>query len=240
MDPSDFERDVRELLQLQGWRVTPETLFDHKKVDAYAEREDPLGSRLRVAIECKAWDRALSQQDVTSIYANYLPLLENNHIDTVLIVTARGLSPSALTYVESTRSLRHLTHLQLLNTLIDFSSHLSGMISAYETDEVSKYYVPQHFADSEELLEQHLTTWASSSDCQPIAVLGGYGIGKTTLTKRLAAVLSSVCRHNPTARIPIVISLAAISGDQTLEGLLGRQFTAFTFCPNYNYTAAHK
>jgi hypothetical protein len=235
MDPSEFERDVRELLQLQGWRVTPEKLLGHKKIDAFAEREDPLGSMLRVAVECKAWDKALSQQDVTSVYVNYQPLIETNHIDTILIVTQSGLSPSAMTYVESTRRLRHLTHLQLLNTLIDFSSHLSGMISAWETEEVSKYYVPQHFTDSEETLEQHLLTWASSQDCQPIAVLGGYGVGKTTLTKRLAAVLSSLCRAHATARIPVVISLAAISTDQTLEGLLGRQFTAFTFCPNYNF-----
>jgi hypothetical protein len=235
MDPFEFERDVRDLLHLQGWRVTPEKLLGHKKIDAFAEREDPLGSMLRIAIECKAWDKALSQQDVTSIYVNYFPLIETNHIDSILIVTKSGLSPSAMTYVSSTRHLRHLTHVQLLNTLIDFSGHMSGMVSAYETDDVSRYYVPQYFSDSKETLEQHLLTWASSEDCQPIAVLGGYGFGKTTLTKRLAAVMSSLARDNSTARIPIVISLAAISGDQTIEGLLGRQFTTFTFCPNYNF-----
>lgn len=244
MNPTDFERDVRELLQLQGWQVTEEKIFGHKKVDAYAERADSLGSIQRIAIECKAWERSLSQKDVSLIFANYLPLIEANLVDTVLIVTTFGISPSALTYVEETRNLRHLTHSQLLNALIDFRVHIQGMISGYLADEVSKYYVPQGYDEGarppgcDELagsIERYLLDWVDSEDCRPIAVLGGYGFGKTTLAKRLAHVLASRCTLNSAARIPVIIPLAAIATDQTLEGLLGRQFTSVTSCHNYNF-----
>ncbi len=60
MDPSEFDRDIRELPQLQGWRVTSEMLVGHKQVGAFAERADLLGSTLPVAVECEAWERVLS------------------------------------------------------------------------------------------------------------------------------------------------------------------------------------
>src|SRR5215212_8062346 len=235
MNPADFERDVRELLRLQGWIVTPEKILGYKKVDAYAERSDSLGATQRIAVECKAWETPLSQKHVTAINVNYQPLLEANLIDTILIVTVLGLAPSATTYVDATRNLRHLTHSQLLNALIDFRVHLQGTIAAYDDDGVSKYYVPQAFFEGDTTIEQYLLDWIVSSDCQPVAVLGGYGVGKTTLAKRLAHSLATRCLDDPSARIPVVIPLATIATDQTLEGLLGRQFTSVTLCHNYNF-----
>lgn len=235
MNSADFERDVRELLQLQGWQVTEEKILGHKKIDAYAERPDSLGAIQRLAIECKGWERPLSQNDVTFIYANYHPLIEANLIDTILIVTIEGLAPSASTYIGQTRSLRHLTHSQLLNTLIDFKVHIQGMISAYMADDVSKYYVPQDYSEGEGIIEQYLLDWVESTDTRPVAVLGGYGFGKTTLAKRLAHKLALRCIENTSARIPVIIPLATIATDQTLEGLLGRQFTSITLCHNYNF-----
>ena len=43
LDFSDFERDVRTLLQLQGWRVQTERLLGDKTIDAYAENVDSFG-----------------------------------------------------------------------------------------------------------------------------------------------------------------------------------------------------
>ena len=235
MTATDFESDVRALLQLQGWFVTGEKILGHKKIDAYAERTDSLGALQRVAIECKEWERSLSQRDVSNIFANYYPLIERNLIDTILIVTSRGISPSAMTYVEDTRNLRHLTHAQLLNALIDFRAHIQAMISSYTCEAVSKYYVAQDYVEGKGSIEQYLLEWVNSEDSQPIAVLGGYGFGKTTLAKRLGYILGLRCNRDHSARIPVLIPLAHIATDQTLEGLLGRQFTSATSCPNYNF-----
>jgi hypothetical protein len=147
----------------------------------------------------------------------------------------RGISPSAMTYVEHARNLRHLTHTQLLNALIDFRAHIQGMISGYTSDPVSKYYVAQDYAEGQGGIEQYILDWIDTEDYQPIAVLGGYGFGKTTLAKRLAHVLASRCTRDLSARIPVIIPLADIATDQTLEGLLGKQFTSATSCPNYNF-----
>lgn len=235
MTPEDFEREVRTLLQLQGWQVSQEKLLGHKKIDAYAEKADSLGAIQRVAVECKRWNGRLSQNDVTTIFLNYFPLIEANLIDIVLIVTESELTASAATYVSETRSLRHLSRHQLLNTLIDFRAHLRSSVVAFNNDEVSKRYVAQSFQEGDTSLEEHILAWAKSEDRQPIAILGGYGIGKSTLTKRLAHLFALQCSMDVHARIPVVLQLSSIATDQTLEGLLGRQFTSTSVCPNYNY-----
>ena len=60
-------------------------------------------------------------------------------------------------------------------------------------------------------------------------------MGKTTLVRRIAYLLAQRCMHDASARIPVVLPLSSIATDQTLEGLLGRQFTALSVCPNYNF-----
>jgi hypothetical protein len=235
LDPTEFESDVRELLRLQGWRVSAVEVVGHKKVDSYAERLDQLGAIQRVAVECKAWGAPLSQRDLTLLYANYRPLVDANIIDIILVVTDYGLAPSAAAFVSETRFLRHLTYKQLLHNLIDFRSYLQSCVDRYRDDPVSMYYVPQFFNESEQTLEDHLMAWITTSDCQPVAVLGGYGFGKTTIVKRLGYLLALRCAEDPEARIPIVLPLSAVGAEQTLEGLLGRQFTSVSPCPNYNY-----
>jgi hypothetical protein len=232
----NFERDVRELLELQGWTVDTECVLGHKKIDAYAEKLDSLGSLQRVAVECKAWERPLTQSDVSEIYASYHPLIDASLIDLLLIVTVSGLAPSAETYVEMTRNMRHLTRQSLLNTLINFRGHLQGVIAAYLSDDVSRHYIAQSFEERRaHSLEEHLLSWIESDDSRPVAILGGYGIGKSTLCKRMAFLLAQRAMSTPGARVPVVLSLSSIATDQTLEGLLGRQFTSTTVCPNYNY-----
>jgi hypothetical protein len=235
MNDNEFEGAVRDLLRLQGWLVTPEVLLGHKKVDCYAEKVDSLGTLQRVAVECKAWQSPLSQNDITHIHVNYHPLIETNLVDIILVLTLTGLSPSAETYLRSTRTLRHLTYAQLLNTVIDFRVHLQGLVAGFGEHDIAKHYIEQDFVEGEETLEEHLLQWIDSPDYRPVAILAGYGYGKTTLAKRLAYVLAKRCIADPTARIPVVIALATIASDQTLEGLLGRQFTSVTLCQNYNF-----
>ena len=193
-----FEEDVRHLLRLQGWHITAEKLLGHKKVDAYAERTAFFGTTERVAIECKDHAGCLTQHDVTAIYANYLPLLEANDIDQIVLVTRKGISPTAEAYSGKTRRFVHVTYLSLLNSLLDLSAYVHGMISQFSSGGLDRYYVPQRCEHASEALiaktdiaENTVMEWVLSDDFRPIAILAGYGMGKTTLARRLAFLLAS-------------------------------------------------
>ena len=100
MDASKaFEQAVASLLTAAGYEVRPESIIGFKKVDLYFE-ERRLGSIRRVAVECKYYKGVLSQAELTTIYANYLPLYKSYHIDEILVITQEGLAPSAQTMAQ--------------------------------------------------------------------------------------------------------------------------------------------
>lgn len=235
----DFEQDVLHLLSLHGWQVSHERLCGHKKVDGYAEKTGEFGRRNRIAIECKDYSKQMHQAEVTRIYANYLPLIDEGHIDEIVLVTKNDLAPSAKTYALKAKNLTHIRYIELLNSLLDCASYIQALITKYESDEVSKFYVPQCFSfeanldTNSGLVENELLKWIARSDPQPVAILAGYGMGKTTLSKRLAYLLADKHRNDPSQRIPILIPLEELSTEQSLEGLLGKHFTSTAVIRNY-------
>lgn len=238
-DGKAFEQDVLHLLTLHGWQVSQGRTLGHKKIDGYAEKTGDFGRCSRIAIECKDYSSQMHQSEVTQIYANYLPLLDQNQIDEIVLITKNDIAPSAKTYTRHARGFSHIKYIELLNSLLDCATYLCALRTKYSSDEVSKYYVPQHFSldptsvTEGELIEDELLQWISQENAAPVAILAGYGMGKTTLSKRLACLLAEKHQVDPSQRIPVLIPLEELSTEQSLEGLLGKHFTSTAVVRNY-------
>lgn len=235
MHPSDFEKETRELLALKGWNVTDEILTGHKKVDALASKSDDFGEMETIVVECKCYSNLLQQAEISNIFANYLPLLENGHANKLLVVTMNGLHPSANAYAKSNRRLQHITLQGLRNSIIDFGPYVNGISKVFNNESASKYFVerrPSGLTISfDELIQQYL----EDDEASPIAVLGGYGMGKSTLAKHIASQQARRYIADNANRVPILINLDSISQDMNLEGLLGRHFTSENPVKSYNF-----
>jgi hypothetical protein len=230
----EFERTVATLLQLAGYAVRREHVLGFKKVDLYFE-ETRLGSVWRTAVECKCYADAITQSELTGIYANYLPLYESHLIDQLLIVTECGLAPSAESMVRDSRVLAHTTAAELHWSVMDFRSYLSSIVQQYERDGLPRFYVRPRMPDGSDL-ELHVRSWLEKDPpARPLAILAGYGMGKTTFARHLACTLAREAMLSPTARIPILLRLGDISSEQSLEGLLGKAFTATHVVKNYRF-----
>ena len=233
----EFEAQVALLLSLAGYVVSREQLVGHKKVDLYCE-EYRLGTLKRIAVECKCWSSVLTQEQLTHIYAGYHPLYDGNLVDEILVVTLNGLAPSAQAMVRETRALSHLTIADLQAIIMDFRSYLTGIVRQFHERGLSQYYVRPQTPEKTDLETDVLEWIESDADCS-IAILGGYGIGKTTFARRLAFLLGERALRSTNARLPILIRLGDISAEQSLEGLLGRNFTAANVVRNYTFDAVH-
>lgn len=233
-DSKVFEQMVGELLRLSGYEVKNEILIGHKKVDLYVE-ERRLGSVKRIAVECKNYAPTLSQAQVTDIHTNYRPLYESNLIDEILIVTRNGLAPSANTLVSLTRELTHLTFDELQSSIMDFRPYLIGLVQQFDDQGLSNYYIDPISQDGDHL-ETITLGWINSTDENPIAVLASYGMGKTTFARRMSHILADKAIRDSSQRIPILIKLGDISSEQSLEGLLGKAFTAASVVRNYTFS----
>ena len=234
---SDFERAVAGFLRLAGHDVVGETLIGHKKVDLLVETR-LFGKTRRTAVECKHYARPLTQEQVTAVYANYLPLVESGAVDEVLLVTDVGLHPSAGALVRDSRHFAHQTFLELRNSILDTAGYLQALVNQYiyESDGLPEYYIPlqtQHGEDLEELVAR----WIQSDSSQPLAILASYGAGKTSFAVHLAAQLARAAIAEPLARVPIYLKLGDIADEQSLEGLLGKGLTGASLVRNYSFDA---
>lgn len=237
-DFKKFEEDVYFLLVLGGYEVKKEELLGHKKIDLYFERIW-LGSKRRIAVECKFYEKVLTKDELVKIYADYLPLFKANLIDEILVVTWNGLSAGAETMINEVRELLHRTFSELQNQVMDFEPYLRDLINQYEEDGLSQYYVDLQTADGN-ILEREVEGWINARNATPpLAILASYGMGKTTFAKRLSYELAKKAKldHKGRSRIPIFLKLGEISTEQSLEGLLGKALTATSIVRNYAFNA---
>jgi hypothetical protein len=230
----DFETAVRGALGLRGLTVEPETLIGHKRVDLLAT-ELRWGRLRRIAVECKCYLGLLKPHEIATIQADYQPLLDKNLIDEILIVTKAGVTPAGAAFIMGSRNTFHSTLDDLVTSAIDFRPYLQGLSSIYQSEGLSRYYVPM--ATSEGLdLESVTIDWIDGSDSTPIAILGSYGMGKTTFAKHISFVLADRALREPASRQPLYIRLGDIAGEQTLEGLFGKVFTSEHIMPGYSFS----
>jgi hypothetical protein len=247
-DWKDFELKVFEILSLSGVQnITHEKQFSSKKVDIYFETST-FGSKRKYAVECKNYKKTLHQSDISMIYSGHLALLTTNELTDLLIVSNARLGPSAQSYVDSTPNLSHMSFNDLRNSLIDFRGYLSGIKLKFGKEDVLNYYIEPHgsikYLETEEIDQTPNSDFRNLVDLilseikhptYPLVVLGAYGIGKTTLAKKIFLTLLSEWENDSGAPIPIYISLDRMMREQSLEGLLGSLFTTSAPCNGYNF-----
>ncbi len=235
-EAKEFEHQVARLLYLGGYRVLPEKLLGHKKVDLYAEGFE-LGKLRRYAVECKAWSTPITLKQLNIIVADYAELNAQNLVDVILLITRSGLAPAAQTYADSSRAIIHLTMQGLQNWLMDFDVYLKSLIAEYMEAGLHHYYVPaQAWKGGQRIdLEQLLDQWIAEDSNDPIALLGGYGSGKTTFAQCCAYRFAVQYRNHRLGRIPILIRLGDLCTEQTIDGLLGRLFASRFAVRGYSF-----
>lgn len=241
-----FEREVGEVLRIAGYSVQLENLLGHKKADLVAI-EQRLGEPWRIAVECKDYDKRLGTREVAQIASEYQPLLDSNRVDQILLVTRAGLTPQANADVSARRHFSHQRLHELLSRTLDFATYLNELERQYleAPDGLANYYQPPITADGDDL-EQVILGWLRATSTpasnlstldsnRPIAVLGSYGIGKSSFAVHLAYTLALAAKQGQSARVPILLRLADISNEQSLEGLLGKHLGADYTVPGYSF-----
>lgn len=184
-----FRDQIVALLKISGFEVTSEIISVHKKVDIRFEAR-ALGRRRRYALEAKKYKAPLVKDDLVKIVADYEPLL-HKEIDEILIVSPFPVrSASANAYLASRNDVTHRSFLEFQEDVMGFDGYLRYLIRGHEQDGLEHYYVPPQLTDSSNLSEQ-VAKWLDDVTAPPIAILAGYGMGKTSFARHLAYHLAS-------------------------------------------------
>lgn len=236
-----FRDAVAALLASAGFEVRREVRLGSKNADLYYE-EPRRGKRWKVAVETKAYNHPLSRKELNDIKNEYDDAFMNNEVHELLIVSLEPVrAPNAnqfLTINEAT--ITHRSFAQLQMDQLDFEPVLRYFEIFHEKEGLEQYYIPPRSTDQEDVVGE-ITAWLDSEEYDPVAIIAGYGMGKTSLARHLTYNISkriSAGAHQ--LRVPVLINMGGISREQGVEGLIGTALTGSQpFVKGYAYPLFH-
>ncbi|MDQ1818056.1 NACHT domain-containing protein [Massilia sp. CCM 9210] len=197
-----------------------------------------LGKRIKVAVECKNYNRSLNTSDFSKILSDYQLALDNNDINLLLIVSNRHVEAASRQYIEKARNLRFMTVTELESWLVGLAPYIQALAEEFAADEIHEYYVEGRFEAVEGTAFDNVQAWINSplTDDTGLAILGGYGLGKSSLAKRVASEQALRYLRAPECeRLPILLPLGQVVHETELAGLFGKHFTSRYSLEGYSY-----
>lgn len=230
-----FEERVAELYGLLGYQTTVDYKRDDQQFDLRLEAHFG-GLPVHVLVECKDTDRSVTQQAVREFASkvDYATRVDRCQYQSVLIARS-GFANNAHTVAENLRV--HLqTYDQLLLSLVDLRPNLEAVIRGFQGTALERLYVEPQVVLEKDIRKDHVLEprdlaetvreWLKREDSTFFALLGDFGCGKTSFSKRLACEMALAAKEKPSeARTPILLDLKeGRSTTVTLESLLTHHF----------------
>ncbi len=236
-----FEERVAELFSLQGYRTTLDYQRDDMQFDVRVELTSGI-LPVHGLVECKDTGRTVTQQQVREFASKVEYASDADRLPYQGILIARsGFVNNAH---EAARKLRiHLrTYEELLRSLVDLRPMLDEAVRSFQGTALERLYVEQDIvfeADiqaGQEISRKQLTPeilrWLEKPSGTFLALLGDFGCGKTSFSKRLASDLAMKARTELATRAPVLIDLReGGSTTVTLENLLTHHFQRLSSQP---------
>lgn len=233
-----FRDLVVSMLEAAGFASESEIRKNFKKVDAIWRRDDIDGPRL-YGIETKDYKGTLTKDECINFAYEYGALVDDGTLDSAWLVSKGEISPDGRAAVDAKRGLKAFTYAEFQRRLLGLDNYLRDLLGRYDNSRVADWYVQLH-TDEDVPLEEVVRTWLAAEDLPPMAIIAGYGKGKSTFAMNTAASLAAAALKDAYQRAPILIPLGDIMDEQSLEGLLGKAFTTTSGVLNYNFALFEK
>lgn len=231
----NFRDAVCDLLRTRYPDAKVEQRIDGTKVDILFTRTDDFGASERIAVECKDYSQPLTKSYITkSIYSQYDVMLKNDSVQRVMIVSRYPLGADAAAYIDAWKNVSHRTFDQLSEALLGLKNYIKDLANLRPTGDFE--YVETRLQGQDGTAIENVIKWVETEGKQGLAILGGYGQGKTSFANRLAAHYAQSHIGDPAVRMPMLFRLGAVVHETQLEGLLGKEFTAIHHAPGFQFS----
>ena len=224
----ELELEVKNLLELVGFQSVKRNInIMGKQIDVYAEKATFEGSVKKYIFECKDYGKPIGNQIVHE-FAGLLNLLQKgNKADIGIIVAKNGYTDTAEAAIKDLpQSDIYLWKTEdLLKRLIDFDSYLFSLKKMLELDKDLIFYVPLtgtlHNNEIIEDIEQFILDQFINKGKRNFLVLGGFGTGKTVLSKKITlSLLELYFQKNNSSCRPLFMNLSNIDRSTSLQSFM--------------------
>lgn len=230
-----FRDHIATLLRTEHDDVATEQYIDGTAVDITFS-EIRYGKRHRYAAECKNYGGPLKKNDIAKDIAPvYEPLLRAGKIDQVMIVGQFPLGVDAQSWIDANPRFVHVTEQQLIEMLLGLGDYVGAMAvqPAVREGAYIEARFDGHTGPAIDLVHQWIDDGSGAG--AGLAVLAGYGRGKSSFANRLARDQAERYRNNRSARLPVLIRLGQEIHEISLEALFGKEFTARSRVKSYSF-----
>ena len=232
-----FREQVKRIYLWGGWHLAEEDLAVAAQPVDFLFAKPRLGAEPdRLLVHCVDTKEGRVNETMLASILPTLGAAKNlKEAQGGVLVTNFGFSPNAYTLAKSNGwSLRYYD--QLIAELINFRPYLMKLREEWEDDEdrLAEYYVPAEFDDDgkrRDLFDYVTNDWLA----QPqnfLSIVGEYGVGKTSFSRKLAYELAGR-KHG---RLPILIRLHSARYNVGVKGLV-RAVLAENGMPEVSYEA---
>jgi hypothetical protein len=228
-----FRDVVASMLASAGFFPETETRESFKKVDVRWQRED-FDGLLKYVVEAKDHDGTLTKRECEEFLTEYGTLVRSGQIDRAWLVSKGPLSADGRALIDDNRDCKAMTFAEFQRRLLGLDHYLQNLIASFEADRIAEWYVPLHTDDGSDL-EKVVREWLDKPRALQIAIVAGYGKGKSTFARHFATALAREALKEPWRRVPVLVPLGDIVDEQSLEGLLGKVFTTQPGVRGYNF-----
>lgn len=236
----DALRDqVIELLEAEGHKVSREVRVSSKKVDVLLEIDEEFRPQT-IAVECKNLGKNMSQAELNAIFADYMSLLDEGEITSLFVITRLDFSPEAKLYANKRRGRLEIFSIkEFEDSLLGYRKYCRNVRDLFSEAGLENYYINSSIEGGGTLHDQ-IVEWISSPVAMPVAILGGYGMGKTSYCKFLTRELADQYLENPSNRVPIYVKLSDIATQTDVDGLIAKTLADRYNTKNYSYAKFKK
>jgi hypothetical protein len=234
---NDFRDQVFGLLNAAGFHGDKEVRRDYKKADAAVVwSRDSFDGPVRYLVETKDYRNPLNKNECQTFVTEYLGLIRGGHADRAWLISRGDISPDgrALVDAHARDGLKCFTFENFQRNLLQLDRYLRDIIAEYHRSEIDRFYVRPTATEGGDL-ETVVSQWIDEVGAPPLAVLGGYGQGKSTFALHFAAAMAEEALHDPTKRVPILVPLGEIVDDQAIDGLIGKVLASRYRVDNYHF-----
>jgi hypothetical protein len=227
--------------------VELEKLVEGKKVDIVCKLRIH-GKPTPLFVEAKDKGKLLIRDDLVHIWADYQPLVTKHPGSSLLVVSRLGLAPGADKFIDTQAGIYHQTIWELEDETMGLIPYVEDQQNLFTADGLSRFYVETRARPAEYDKEQRRSVdtlpeelfgtvkrWLNEEPAPPLAILGGYGAGKSSFAARLVSAQAKEALSDPTARRPVLIKLGDITRSTGIEGLLGTLFTSVYEVQGYSF-----